>query len=52
MPLNLHIDKGETLEEIGRSPLDLEERIEKWILGDVSVLPPDLLIIGDQVAKE
>jgi hypothetical protein len=38
------------LKEISRSPLDLEERIERWILGDVSVLSPDLLIIGDQVA--
>lgn len=37
------------LTEISRSKLNLEERIEKWIVQDVSVLWPDLLLIGEQV---
>jgi hypothetical protein len=44
------VGTGETLTEIRRSALELEQRIEKWILSDVSVLSPDLLIIGEQVA--
>jgi hypothetical protein len=43
------VDKADALTEIKRSRLDLEARIEKWIIGDVSLLSPDLLIIGQQV---
>jgi len=43
------VDKADALTEIKRSRLDLEERIEKWIISDVSLLSPDLLIIGEQV---
>jgi len=43
------VDIADALTEIKRSRLDLEERIEKWIIGDVSLLSPDLLIIGEQV---
>jgi hypothetical protein len=43
------VDKADVLTEIRRSRLDLEERIEKWIISDVSLLSPDLLIIGQQV---
>jgi hypothetical protein len=31
------------------SRLDLEQRIERWILRDISVLDPNLLVIGQQV---
>ena len=43
------VDKADALTEIKRSRLDREERIEKWIINDVSLLSPDLLIIGEQV---
>jgi hypothetical protein len=43
------VDKAGALTEIKRSRLDSEARIEKWIITDVSVLSPDLLIIGEQV---
>ncbi len=41
--------ENDNLIEISRTKLDLEERIEKWILRDISVLGPDLLVIGEQV---
>jgi DNA-directed RNA polymerase subunit F len=43
------VDKSDALTEIRRSALDREARIEKWIISDVSLLSPDLLIIGEQV---
>jgi hypothetical protein len=43
------VDKADVLTEIKRSRLDREERIEKWIINDISLLSPDLLIIGEQV---
>jgi hypothetical protein len=43
------VDKADALTEIKRSTLDREARIEKWIISDVSLLSPDLLIIGEQV---
>lgn len=43
------VDKAESLTEVKRSKLDREARIEKWISSDISLLSPDLLIIGEQV---
>ena len=43
------VDKSDALIEIKHSNLDSEERIERWIVNDASVLSPDLLIIGEQV---
>jgi RecB family endonuclease NucS len=43
------VDKADVLTEIKRSALDLEARIEKWVSSDISLLSPDLLIIGEQV---
>jgi hypothetical protein len=43
------VDKADALTEIKRSRLDREQRIEKWISNDISLLSPDLLIIGEQV---
>ena len=43
------VDKADALTEIKRSKLDLEARIEKWISSDISLLSPDLLVIGEQV---
>jgi len=41
--------EDDSLKEISRAKLNREERIEKWILRDISVLAPDLLVIGQQV---
>ena len=43
------VGRADELAEIGRSKLDLEERIENWIARDISVLDPNLLVIGEQV---
>jgi hypothetical protein len=43
------VDKADSLTEVKRWKLDREERIEKWISSDISLLSPDLLIIGEQV---
>jgi hypothetical protein len=43
------VEKTDALTEIKRSRLDREERIERWISSDISLLSPDLLIIGEQV---
>ena len=43
------VDNADALTEVKRSKLDLEARIEKWISSDISLLSPDLLIIGEQV---
>lgn len=42
------VDK-DNLIEISRAKLDKEDRIEKWVMRDISVLAPDLLVIGEQV---
>jgi hypothetical protein len=43
------VDAGDKLAEVSRSRLGREERIEEWIVQDISVLSRDLLIIGQQV---
>jgi hypothetical protein len=43
------VGKDDRLTEIGRTKLSLEQRIENWIVGDISVLDPRLLVIGEQV---
>jgi hypothetical protein len=43
------VDTADALTEIKRSRLDLEARIEKWLSRDISLLSPDLLVIGEQV---
>jgi hypothetical protein len=43
------VDKTGALTEIERSKLAREARVEKWISSDISLLSPDLLIIGEQV---
>lgn len=49
------VAKDDSLEEIEASSLSREERIEKWITHDISVLEPGnagLLIIGEQVRTD
>jgi hypothetical protein len=43
------VAEGGRLEECRRSPLDLESRLEDWLARDISVLGPDLLLVGRQV---
>lgn len=37
------------LQEIGKTKLDLEEKLEEWISSDISAINPNLLVIGRQV---
>ena len=46
------IQGGDTLSEISRPALDLEERLERWLERDISVLSPGLLVIGRQVPTD
>lgn len=46
------VGDGDQLREVASSRLDLEERLEKWLAEDISVLSSDLLVIGRQVATE
>ena len=50
MPIEVGIWKlGETLEPIGYSRMDSEQRLETVLADDVSVIDPGLLLIGRQV---
>lgn len=40
------------LQEVAKTKLDLEERLEKWIVSDISTISPDLLVIGRQVPTD
>jgi hypothetical protein len=46
------IDPGDSLRELAQSHLDLEARLEQWLKKDISVLSPDLLVIGQQVQTD
>lgn len=55
MPLDIRIweiQNGTDLREISQSKLDLEEKIEKWLESDISVLADDLIVIGRQVKTD
>lgn len=41
-----------TLKEVRTSPVRLEERLEDWLANDISMLDPDLLVIGRQVRTD
>jgi len=43
------IADGDQLKAIQRDKLDLEERLEKWLEHDISILAGNLLVIGRQV---
>jgi len=43
------IQDGDKLVEYRQSSLDLEARLEVWLERDISILAPDLLVIGRQV---
>lgn len=46
------VQSGETLEEISQTRLDLENRLQEWIAGDISVLDPNLMVIGREVETD
>ncbi len=46
------LTEGDTLEEIASSSLKLEERLESWIELDISILSPNLLVLGRQVETD
>jgi len=43
------IGEDDALKEVDRGTLNLEDRIEKWLVQDISILDRDLLVIGEQV---
>ncbi len=44
--------RGDKLKEINRAKLNLEERIEEWLVKDIALLSDELLLIGRQVQTE
>lgn len=46
------VEAGDVLRELTRGSLDLEARLESWVDRDISVLSPDLLVIGRQVETD
>ena len=46
------IAEGDSLKEITKSKLNLEERIENWLEIDISIIADDLLVIGRQVETD
>src|SRR5580693_5438226 len=55
MPKEVHLWRIESEVQLVAVPLgklDLEERLESWLARDISVLDPDLLVIGRQVPTE
>ena len=43
-------DRG--LREVPSSQINLEERLEEWLVSDISILDPNLLVIGKQVGTD
>ena len=46
------IGPDDSLQEIERAPLDLETRLQEWLARDISVLDPELLVIGREVQTD
>ncbi|MBG1261000.1 endonuclease NucS domain-containing protein [Nostoc commune] len=46
------VSAEDKLTEIIKTKLNLEARLEKWLETDISILSPDLLVIGRQVATD
>ena len=41
--------EGESVNQISQSKLDYENRLEKWLIEDISILSNSLAVIGSQV---
>lgn len=46
------VGTGDTLAELEKARLDLEERIETWLEQDISIISDDLLVIGRQATTD
>ena len=46
------VESGDKLGELPSTSLDLEVRIENWLVEDIRVLDPELLVIGRQVETD
>ena len=46
------IESDDSLHEIERAALDLETRLQEWLASDISVLDPELLVIGREVETD
>lgn len=46
------VENGDKLRELVGTSLDLEVRIENWLVEDIGVLDPELLVIGRQVETD
>ena len=46
------ISTDQELTEIESTPIPLEKQLEDWLKEDISVLDPDLLVIGSQVSTD
>lgn len=46
------VGAGQTLQELQRTSLDLETRLQKWLADDISVLDPHLFVIGLEVKTD
>jgi hypothetical protein len=46
------VENGDKLAELDGTSLDLEVRIENWLVEDIRVLDPELLVIGRQVETD
>jgi len=46
------VGEGDCLQEVEGSRLDLEARLERWLEEDISILSPDLIVIGRQVETD
>jgi len=46
------VGPDERLREIDRAPLNLESRLQEWLTRDISMLDPELLVIGREVETD
>lgn len=46
------VETGDKLRELTSTSLDLEARIENWLVEDIGILDPELLVIGRQVETD
>lgn len=50
-PIKLWKIESDGLMKINKKPLDYEQRLEKWLIEDISILSPNLAVIGTQVVS-
>lgn len=46
------VGAADRLLELSQSPLDLESRLQEWLADDISLLDPNLLVIGREVQTD